>query len=360
MDHLIIMAGGVGSRFWPMSTSEMPKQFIDVLGTGRTLLQATADRFSGVCAAENTWVVTSLEYKNLVSRQLPHIPQEQILLEPSRQNTAPCVAYVSWKIRMKDPEARLVVTPADHLVTDTVAFGRAIRQGLEFVSGENRILTLGMYPTRPETGFGYIKVRSTDGKPVREGEIREVEAFREKPDLATAGHYLAAGGYYWNAGIFLWHVRTIERAFRKYQPEMAALFDDWSKDFYTPAEQRTIDEHYHRCTRISVDYAILERAENIFVLPARFGWSDLGTWGALYEHSRKDEQGNAVVGEQVVMVESEGCEVHISPGKKIVVQGLKDYIIAENNDVILICRKSDEQRVKEFSEMMEKSIQQGK
>lgn len=350
MNHLVIMAGGVGSRFWPMSTPEKPKQFIDVLGTGRTLLQLTVDRFRDICPVENVWVVTSVRYRDLVKAQLPGIPDANVLLEPCMRNTAPCIAYVAWKIKQKDPDANLVISPSDHIVMDVEEFKRVIRKGLAFVTGEDRILTLGMWPGRPETGYGYIKME-TEGEDVaiEEKEIRRVEGFKEKPDWETAERYLQEGGYYWNAGIFLWNVRTIEKAFRDNQPEMAELFDSLNGVYYTPQEQEEIDRRFPECKSISIDYAIMEHAKNIYVFPANFGWSDLGTWGSLYEQLPKDEAANAVVGEKVVMVESTGCVVHVPQNKKMLLQGLTDYIIAEENGVLLICRKQDEQRIKTFS-----------
>lgn len=347
MNHLVIMAGGIGSRFWPMSTPEKPKQFIDVLGVGRTLIQLTVDRFREVCEMQNVWVVTSEHYRDLVQEQLPQLPESNILLEPCMRNTAPCVAYVAWKIKKQDPEANLVISAADHIVMDVPEFVRVIRHGLAFTEKENRILTLGMLPTRPETGYGYIKVKTE--QVAGEDEIKMVEGFKEKPDLQTAREYLQEGGYYWNAGIFLWNVKTIERAFRENQPEMAALFDALDPVFYTASEQTEINRRFPDCRSISVDYAIMEHARNIYVFPAAFGWSDLGTWGSLYEQLAKDEAGNAVVGKQVCMVESEDCVVHVSGDKKMVLQGLNGYIVAEQDNVFLICRKADEQRIKEFS-----------
>lgn len=347
MNHLVIMAGGIGSRFWPMSTPERPKQFIDVLGTGRTLLQLTVDRFKGVCPIGNVWVVTSVRYRALVKEQLPGIPDSNILLEPVMRNTAPCIAYVSWKIRKKDPEANLVVSAADHIVTDVEEFRRVIRKGLAFTADADRILTLGMFPRRPETGYGYIKVKA--GAATQDPEIREVEGFKEKPDLTTARQYVEEGNYYWNAGIFLWNVKTIEKAFRANQPEMARLFDRLEADFYTDHEQEVIDRYFPDCRNISVDYAIMEHASGIYVFPADFGWSDLGTWGSLHEQLPQDTAGNAAVGGQVRLIESKGCVVHVSGDKKVVIQGLENYIIAEQDGVILICRKGDEQRIKEFS-----------
>ena len=340
------MAGGVGSRFWPMSTPEKPKQFIDVLGTGRTLLQLTADRFSGICPPENVWVVTAEKYRDIVKEQLPEVSDDHILLEPCMRNTAPCIAYVSWKIKKRYPEANLVVSASDHIVTDVEEFVRVIRKGLEFTGSEDRILTLGMKPTRPETGYGYIKM---EREALGEGEIRKVEGFKEKPDRMTAEKYLQEGGYTWNSGIFLWSVSTVEKAFRSYQPKMSALFDSLEDYFYTEKEREIIGQKFPDCEKISVDYAIMEHAQNIYVFPADFGWSDLGTWGSLYELSGKDKEGNAIIGERVKMVECRDCIVHLSGEHHIVLQGLEGYIVAEQNGVILICRKEEEQRIKEFS-----------
>lgn len=340
------MAGGVGSRFWPMSTPEKPKQFIDVLGTGRALLQLTADRFSGICPPENVWVVTAEKYRDIVKEQLPEVSDDHILLEPCMRNTAPCIAYVSWKIKKRYPEANLVVSASDHIVTDVEEFVRVIRKGLEFTGSEDRILTLGMKPTRPETGYGYIKM---EREALGEGEIRKVEGFKEKPDRMTAEKYLQEGGYTWNSGIFLWSVSTVEKAFRSYQPKMSALFDSLEDYFYTEKEREIIGQKFPDCEKISVDYAIMEHAQNIYVFPADFGWSDLGTWGSLYELSGKDKEGNAIIGERVKMVECRDCIVHLSGEHQIVLQGLEGYIVAEQNGVILICRKEEEQRIKEFS-----------
>ncbi len=348
MNHLVIMAGGIGSRFWPMSTPEHPKQFIDVLGTGKTLLQLTAERFEGICRAENIWVVTSVRYHELVKQQLPEIPDSHILLEPCMRNTAPCIAYVTWKIKMHDPDACIVVSPSDHIVLDVSEFQRVVAKGMEFVAAEDCILTLGMKPTRPETGYGYIQMKADAS--VYQEEIHKVEAFREKPDLSTAQVYLKSGDYLWNAGIFLWNAHTIEKAFRTYLPEVAALFDGLENVFYTLGEQEMIDRCFPDCKSVSIDYGIMEHAQNIFVFPASFGWSDLGTWGSLYEQAAKDMEGNAVIGDAVKMIESTGCIVHVPAGRRMVLQGLENYIIAEENGVLLICRKSDEQRIREFGQ----------
>lgn len=344
-NHLVIMAGGIGSRFWPLSTPEKPKQFVDILGTGNSLLQLTVKRFEKVCNIEDVWVVTSSRYKEIVREQLPSLPEANILLEPCMRNTAPCIAYAAWKIKKKDASANIIVSPADHVVADTEEFRRVMKEGLLFTEGEDRILTVGMRPSRPETGYGYIKVRETEG----EGEIRKVEGFKEKPDRRTAEEYLNAGGYLWNSGIFIWNVATIEKAFRKEQPEIARIFDELEKNFYTLGEQEAVNRQFPECKNISIDYAVMEHAHNIYVLPADFGWSDLGTWGSLHDLSEKDTEGNAMVGERVCLVECRDCIVRVSPEKKMVVQGLDGYIVAEHNGVFLICKTAEEQRIKEFS-----------
>lgn len=340
------MAGGVGSRFWPMSTPECPKQFIDVLGCGRTLLQLTADRFYGICPIENIWVVTSKKYASIVKEQLPGIPDSNILQEPCMRNTAPCIAYVGWKIRMKYPDANVVVSPADHIVMNVSEFQRTVRKSLDFTSDSANILTLGMKPTRPETGYGYIAAGKSTAA---DAEIKDVVAFKEKPDIKTAVNYLEAGNYFWNSGLFIWNVRTIELSFRRFQPEIAEIFDQLNPSFYTDGEQEMVDQRFPDCTNISIDYAVMEKASDIFVFPADFGWSDLGTWGSLYEQLPHDQEGNALVGDQVKLVESEKCIVHVPKGKKVVVQGLSGYIVAEKDNTLLICRLSEEQRIKEFS-----------
>lgn len=343
--HLIIMAGGIGSRFWPMSTPEKPKQFLDMTGCGRTMIQQTLDRFETLIMPENVWVVTSKNYASLVHEQLPEIPRTNILLEPCMRNTAPCIAYVSWKIKKQDPEANLIISPSDHLVTEIEEFRRVISHGLKFISGQARILTLGMQPTRPETGYGYIQ---SSGK-AETAEIYQVAAFREKPDLQTAEAYLQSGNYYWNAGLFLWNVETIEQVFRRYVPEMAALFDTLMPVFYTEKEQESIDLLFPTAQSVSIDYAVMEKADNVYVFPASFGWSDLGTWGSLHTLVTSDSHHNSVIGKDVKMVESCNCMVHLPHDKKVVLQGLDGYIIAEHDGVLMICKMEEEQRIKEFS-----------
>ena len=349
-NHLVIMAGGVGSRFWPMSTEETPKQFIDVLGVGRSLLQLTRDRFESVVPHDNIWVVTNRKYVRMVQQQLPDMPTNHILCEPCRRNTAPCIAYVSWRIKAQDPKANIVVTPSDHIVTDPVEFRRVVSECLDFTADSDAIDTLGMKTSRPETGYGYIQADLSSSS-LRNKEIFRVDSFKEKPDLETAKQYIKKNYYFWNAGIFIWNVSTIVNAFRVYQPVMSKLFESLLPIYGTEKEQEEIDRTFPECDNISVDYAIMEKAEEIFVCPADFGWSDLGTWGSMQMQTRKDIYGNACIGNNITLVESHNCMIHTTQEKKVVVQGLDGYIVAENNDTLLICKLSEEQRIKQFSEM---------
>ncbi len=347
-NHLVIMAGGVGSRFWPMSTEEKPKQFIDVLGTGKTLLQLTVERFGQLIDPKNVWVVTNQRYVDIVSEQLPDMPRENILCEPCRRNTAPCIAYVSWRIKAKDPKANIVVTPSDHVVMNVQEFQRVISSCMDFTADSDAIVTLGMKPTRPETGYGYIQADLSNSS-LRNKQVFRVDTFREKPDLQTAQEYIKKSNYFWNAGIFIWNVSTIVNAFRVYQPKLNKIFEQLLPVYGTPQEQEAINQHFPKCENISVDYAIMEKAEEIFVCPADFGWSDLGTWGSLQTHSKRDLYGNACIGENISLFESHNCIVHTRQEKKVVVQGLDGYIVAENDDTLLICKLSEEQRIKQFS-----------
>lgn len=347
-NHLVIMAGGVGSRFWPMSTEDKPKQFIDVLGVGRSLLQLTYDRFSGICPAENVWVVTNAAYTEDVKKQLPEISHKNILSEPCRRNTAPCIAYVSWRIKVQDPDANIVVSPSDHVVMNVKEFQRVVGSTLLFAKETDAIITLGMKPTRPETGYGYIQA-DLSRQSMRNGEIFAVESFREKPNLETAKEYITHNNYFWNAGIFIWNVKTVVNAFRMYKPLIASVFEDMIPVLGTDEEQKVVNEKYPSCESISVDYAILEQADEIFVFPADFGWSDLGTWGSLQTLSQKDENGNALISKNVKMFESSNCIVNVEGAKQVAIQGLDGYIVAERDGRLLVCRLSDEQRIKEFS-----------
>lgn len=348
-NHIVIMAGGIGSRFWPMSTTECPKQFIDVLGVGRSLLQLTYDRFQGICLPENIWIVTNKKYLELCREQLPDVPTENILLEPCRRNTAPCIAYVSWRIKSKNPKANVVVTPSDHIVTDTVEFQRVITSCLKFTGETDAIVTLGMKPNRPEMGYGYIQADLSVSSP-RNKEIFRVDSFREKPDIETAKKYIQQNNFFWNAGVFIWSVSTIVNAFRVYQPAISKVFEGMEHIYGTPEEQENIDKCYPECENISVDYAIMEKAEEIFVCPADFGWSDLGTWGSLVEQSKKDLYGNSLIGNDIRLYDSHNCIVHTMSEKQVIIQGLDGYIIAENDNRLLICKLSEEQRIKQFSE----------
>lgn len=342
------MAGGVGSRFWPMSTPECPKQFIDVFGTGRTFLQMTYDRFKGVVAPENVWVVTSEKYADLVQQQLPDIPVGNILLEPCRRNTAPCIAYVSWRIKAKNPNANLVITPSDHLVTDVVEFQRVISSALKFTAETDAIVTLGMHPTRPETGYGYIRADLQEPSLVNK-EIFRVDSFREKPDLATATKYVREPEFFWNSGIFIWSVKTIVNALRVYQPELSQIFEDMLPVYGTDKEQATINERFPKCENISIDYAVMEKADEIFVFPADFGWSDVGTWGSLHTIAKADKDGNNTIGQNIHLYETKNCVVHTTEERKVVIQGLENYIVAEKDNTLLICKLEEEQRIKQFS-----------
>lgn len=347
-NHLVIMAGGVGSRFWPMSTVDKPKQFIDVLGVGRSLLQLTYDRFLGVCKPENVWIVTNQRYAGIVKEQLPDVPEANILCEPCRRNTAPCIAYVSWRIKATDPQANIVVTPSDHIVMNVEEFRRVVTQCLSFSKETDAIITLGMKPTHPETGYGYIKADLTSSS-VRNKEIFRVDSFREKPDLATAQQYIKNKSYFWNAGIFIWNVSTIINAFRVYQPTLSKVFEGMNDVYGTDKEQEEIDKRYAECENVSVDYAIMEKAEEIFVCPSDFGWSDLGTWGSLLLQTRHDLFGNSLIGENISVYDTKNSIIHVTEEKKVVVQGLDSYIVAEKGKTLLICKLSEEQKIKQYS-----------
>lgn len=346
-NHLVIMAGGIGSRFWPVSTAEHPKQFIDIMGVGRTMLQLTFDRFEGIVPRENVWVVTGTAFADLVRDQLPDVPRENILLEPCGRGTAPCICYVSWKIKMRCPHANVVVTPADHDVRDLETFRRSIRETLDFAAETDAIVTLGMRPTYPATGYGYIRA-DLHYPTLRQKNIFPVEAFQEKPDETSAKEYVKHNNYYWNAGIFVWNVSTIINAFRVYSREISTIFEDLQRVYDTPFEQEAIDKVFPTCPKNSVDYAIMENAEEIFVYPVDFGWSDVGTWGSLYDQLSKDAHRNAVVGNDVHVVESENCIIHTTTCKSVVVQGLDGFIVVEKDGNLLIARMTEEQRIQSF------------
>ena len=342
--HVVIMAGGVGSRFWPMSTPEYPKQFIDVMGCGRTMIQMTVERFSVICPMSNFWVVTSEPYVQMVKEQLPEIPVENILAEPCARNTAPCIAYACWKIKEKDPSANIVVTPSDALVLDVEEFRRIVREALEFTAEGKRIVTLGIKPTRPETGYGYIAALDA----LEGSEICAVESFREKPSLDVAKEYLAAGNYLWNAGIFVWNVSTIVESLRAFAPSIAQKMDQMAPVFFTEREAAVVGEVFPTCEKISIDYAVMEKADYIYTFPSDFGWSDVGTWGSLWTLLPHDENGNAVVGSNVHLYDCKGCIVHAPQAESVVLEGMEDCIVVEREGRLLVCRLCEEQRIKEF------------
>lgn len=344
--HVVIMAGGIGSRFWPMSISEHPKQFIDVMGCGKSLIQLTVERCLPFCSIENFWVVTSERYTDIVKEQLPKLPENHILAEPEARNTAPCIAYACWKIKKQYPNANIVVTPSDALVIDTTEFTRCITVALKKTADSSAIVTLGIKPSRPETGYGYI---ASKGEADSMG-ICKVEAFKEKPNKDTALQYVKAGNFFWNAGIFVWNVETITKAIRKYAPQIAGVMDELESSLFTDKEQTELKRLFPTCEKISIDYAVMEKAQEIYVLPAEFGWSDLGSWGSLHTQLTQDENGNATVGENIKLFGCRNCIVHVADERKAVIEGLDGYIIAEKNGRLLVCRLSEEQRIKEFSQ----------
>lgn len=345
--YCVIMAGGVGSRFWPMSRTAHPKQFIDILGTGQTLLQQTYNRFLKLCPPENIYIVTNDSYESLVKEQLKELPSQNLLLEPARKNTAPCVAYASYKIAELNPNAITVVAPSDHLIIKEDAFVEAITSCYEKSASKDCLLTLGITPSRPDTGYGYIQfIQSPDKE--HDSNMKKVKTFTEKPDLEMAKFFINSGDFLWNAGIFIWSVNSIIKAFEKYTPDMAELFKAEKGVYGSTREKDIIKSAYTNCKNVSIDYAIMEKADNVFVRESDIGWSDLGTWGSLYEHQKHDEHGNALVGKQALIYESKNCIVNVPKDKLVVLQGLEDYIVAESDNILLICKKQDEQQIRNF------------
>lgn len=330
-----------------MSRTAHPKQFIDVLGTGRTLLQSTYDRALSFCKPENIYVVTNESYKSLVADQLPELPEENILCEPARKNTAPCVAYAAWKIHAKDPDAVMVVAPSDHLITKEDTFTKAIVSCMKKAAASDCLITLGLKPTRPDTGYGYIQFIDSD-QPEKDKRIKKVKTFTEKPDHEMAEFFVNSGDFLWNAGIFIWSAKSIINAFNAHAPEMAQIFNEGESKWNTIWEEEFLRDAYGRCKNISIDYAVMEKAKNVYVRSSILGWSDLGTWGSLYTHIKKDENGNAIVGKQVMTYKSKDCIVHVPKDKLVVIEGLEDYIVVESDSILLICKKQDEQQIRTF------------
>ena len=343
-NYVAIMAGGIGSRFWPMSRTAFPKQFLDILNTGKTLIQQTYDRYKKLVPEENIFIITSAEYIPIVKEQLPHVADENILGEPSRKNTAPCVAYISFKLLKSDPEANLVVAPADHLVTETNEFIKTSKKALDFVNHINAFVTLGIKPTHPNTGYGYIQHDTTPAAP----DIYKVKTFTEKPNEDLAKTFIASGDFLWNAGIFIWKVKNIVTAFEKHLPEMYEVFAAEKDKFNTDEEKEAIEQIYPQCTNISIDFGIMEKADNVYIIPSSFGWSDLGTWNSAWDNMERDYLGNAVAGKNVMIMDATKCMVHASDKKLLVLQGLDDFIVVDTKDALLICKKEKEQEIKEF------------
>ena len=342
-NYCIIMAGGVGSRFWPVSRNDKPKQFLDFFGTGISFLQQTYNRFAKIIPAENILVVTSDQYEELVKEQLPQMLEENILLEPHRRNTAPCIAYASYYLRHKNQDAEMIVTPSDHLILNEVEFSKVVESSLEFITHNPALMTIGIEPTRPETGYGYIQRSSAEA-------ICKVKCFTEKPIRELAEAFLECGEFLWNSGIFIWKVKDIIAAFEQHLPDHAAQFSAVEQSFGTAEEQKAIEKVFSECRSISIDYGIMERSSNVWVRCSDFGWSDLGTWGSLHVNSKKDAHNNALIGENIQMYESRNCVVHTTQEKKVVIIGLDGYIVAENDDHLLICKLEDEQRIKELAD----------
>ncbi len=342
--YVAIMAGGIGSRFWPKSRTSMPKQFLDILNTGKTLIQWTFERYAEFIPKDNIFIVTSQDYEAIVAEQLPEINRENILCEPSRKNTAPCIAYISFKLLQKDSEASLIVAPSDHIILENNAFKTITLKALDFVAHLKAFITLGITPTYPNTGYGYIQ---HDTMSVAE-DIYKVKTFTEKPNLELAKTFILSGDFLWNAGIFVWQVKNVIKAFEQFQPEMFELFDVEKNNFNTPDEKNAINRIYPLCTNISIDFAIMEKADNVYVIPSSFGWSDLGTWNSAYENLEKDYLGNAVAGENVIIIDATKCMVSAPKEKLVVLQGLDDCIVVDTKDVLLICSKDKEQEIKEY------------
>ena len=339
------MAGGIGSRFWPMSRTSFPKQFHDILGVGKSLLQLTAERFKKICPEENIYIVTNSDYKDIVKDQLPFLKSNQILLEPFRKNTAPCIAYATYKIHSLNNNAKLIIVPSDHIILNQQEFENTIHIALD-KANDNQLITLGILPTRADTGYGYIQFE--EFKSNANSNVKKVKTFTEKPPKEMAIKFVESGEFLWNSGMFIWSSNSIINAFTKLGPDLHKLFDESSSKFNTEEEMRTIDTIYPLCKNISIDNAIMEKADNVLVVPSDFGWSDLGTWGSLYENLEKDSNGNAIVGEKVILYNASKNIVRVSENKLVVIEGLENYIVVENDKTLLICKKENEQNIKSY------------
>jgi len=350
--YVAIMAGGIGSRFWPVSRTNYPKQFLDILNTGKTLIQQTFDRFSKILPSENIFFVTSNEYINLVKEQLPLLAEENIIGEPFRKNTAPCIAYITFKLLQKDPEASLIVAPSDHLILEEDKFLDVCANALSFANHFNALVTIGIKPTYPNTGYGYIQHEALEVTP----SVYKVKTFTEKPNKELAQTFIDSGDFLWNAGIFVWKLNRIADAFKIYMPEIYDLFSSESNKLNTPEEKDVINTIYPQCSNISIDFGVMEKANNVYVIPAQFGWSDLGTWNSAWENMDKDYLDNAVSGDTVMIVDATKCIVHAQNQKLVIVQGLDDFIIVDTKDVLLICQKEKEQEIKDYVADVKRNI----
>jgi mannose-1-phosphate guanylyltransferase len=350
-NYCVIMAGGIGSRFWPMSTVQRPKQFLDVLGIGKSLLRMTFERLLHVAPAENIYIVTNANYCDLVREQLPELSVNQILLEPERKNTAPCITYAAAKIHAINPNATLIVAPSDHLILKEDKFTEIVRIAIETANKNERLVTLGIKPTRPDTGYGYIEF--SEGGDILPGQVKDVKHFTEKPDRELAEIFVKSGNYYWNSGIFIWKTTTILHALEKFKPALHELFTRETTKYNTPEEQAYVNRCFSNCEDISIDFAVMENAKNVDVVLATFDWSDLGTWGSLYTHLDKDYNGNAVIGEHVHMINSTNCIVNVPNEKLVLIEGLNNHIIVESDNMLMILNKNDEQNLKKYLVPME-------
>ncbi|WP_420552694.1 mannose-1-phosphate guanylyltransferase [Tenacibaculum aiptasiae] len=341
--YAVVMAGGIGSRFWPVSTQEYPKQFHDMLGTGESLIQRTYNRINQLIPSENILIATNERYEALVLEQLPKTSKKQLLLEPAMRNTAPCILYATLKIYNQNPDALMLVAPSDHWIENETEFLNNIETSFEASANSDILMTLGIQPDSPNTGYGYINFEENSNT------IKKVKNFTEKPNLEKAKEFLASGDYLWNAGIFVWSAKSILNAFKEHLPNMVTTLDDGNNVYNTDFEDDFIKSNYEKCENISIDFGVMERAKNVHVLPVDFGWNDLGTWGSLYNKLGKDSQQNAIVGSKTIFRDANGNMVRTQNGKKVVVQGLNDFIIVEKDDVILICPRKDEQDIKQIS-----------
>ncbi len=343
-NYCVIMGGGIGSRFWPFSRENKPKQFLDFFGVGRSLLQMTVDRFAKIIPMENIYIVTNERYESLVKEQLPLLSDKQVLLEPARRNTAPCIAYAAYHIKARNPNANIVVAPSDHLILKEEEFLSAIGKGLNFVSGNDSLVTLGIKPSRPETGYGYIQ-----NSEQMHGEFTKVKTFTEKPNIELAKVFMESGEFFWNSGLFIWNVNTIIEAVRKYLPDISARFDMGLGMFNTSQEKAFIEEHFSYCPNVSIDYGIMEKADNVYMLCVDFGWADLGSWGSVFDIAPRDESNNAVLKTKALLYETKNNIIALEDKERLVViQGLDGYIVAESGNVLLICKKDEEQRIKQY------------